>query len=61
VFNDQDTGLTVAYVMNKMKPEGDMRGSAIISAAKSSLEPLWRRAARQGRRASRAARRRLRA
>lgn len=61
VFNDQDTGLTVAYVMNKMKPEGDVRGSAIISAAKSSLEPLWRRAARQGRRASRAARRRQRA
>jgi CubicO group peptidase (beta-lactamase class C family) len=61
VFSDQATGLTVAYVMNQMRIEGDMRGTAIIAAAKSSVEPMWRRAVRTGRRVERALRRRLRA
>lgn len=54
VYSDQDAGLTVAYAMNQMKVEGDMRGTAIINAAKSALDPMWRRAARQGRRVGRA-------
>ncbi len=60
VFSDQDSGLTVAYVMNQMRIEGDMRGTAIINAAKSSVEPVWRRAARTGRRIGRGLRRRVR-
>ncbi len=60
VHSDQDTGLTVAYVMNRMVIEGDARGSVFIDAAKTSLEPAWRRTARTGRRAARAIRRRVR-
>jgi CubicO group peptidase (beta-lactamase class C family) len=60
VFSDQDSGLTVAYVMNQMRIGRDSRGAAIIAAAKTSIEPRWRRAARTGRRAGRAIRRRIR-
>ncbi len=61
VLSDLATGLTIAYAMNRMQTEDDWRGTQVINAARLSLEPRWRRAARVAYHTGRRIERRLRA